>query len=83
MPAEISIQSTKGRSQVTSQETTFGFSAKKMMSNRMLRKNFGAFGAFGALFCLVKHIILVVFMKNLNTFDAAYVCMFQPKQLEP
>ena len=46
MPAEISIQSTKGRSQVTSQETTFGFSAKKMMSNRMLRKNFGAFWCF-------------------------------------
>lgn len=54
-----------------------------MMSNRMLRKNFGVFGAFGALFFLVKHTILVVLMKNLNTFDATYVCMFQPKQLEP
>ena len=86
MPAEISIQSTKGRSQVTSQETTFGFSAKKMMSNRMLRRTLVLLVLlvlFGALFCLVKHIILVVLMKNLNTFDATYVCMFQPKQLEP
>ena len=31
---------------------------------------------------LLNH-ITVVFMKNLNTFDATYVCMFQPKQLEP
>ena len=38
---------------------------------------------FFMLFFLFGKPYSVVFMKNLNTFDATYVCMFQPKQLEP